>query len=489
MTLLELSEGLADITIHGDAAALVTGLEIDSRHVTPGDAFVAIAGAGADGHDFVPAAIAAGARAVVSQRPVECPANVANLVTPDTREALATLALNFHGDPSRALTLVGITGTNGKTSTAYLLQRVLEAGGLPCARFGTVAHDVGGRETPARTTTPDALELSRLLRVALDAGQTAAVAEVSSHALVGRRVERMRFQVAAWTNLTQDHLDFHHTMSEYRDAKLRVFDLVPSGGAAVLNRDDAYCDDFVRAARERAGVEATTYGVHASADLRAEGISATSSGTTFTAVGYGERRSINLRLLGGYNVHNALAALGVGLALGVSPEDAQVGVESLESVPGRFETVDAGQDFTAVVDYAHTPDALEHLLRAARDLRPGRVIVVFGCGGDRDRGKRAIMGRIGATMSDVSIITSDNPRTEDPEAIIREVADGVPDGASARAIPDREAAIAAAVHEARTGDMVVVAGKGHEDYQVLGTRRTDFDDRQVLRDRIRARRD
>jgi UDP-N-acetylmuramoyl-L-alanyl-D-glutamate--2,6-diaminopimelate ligase len=484
--LIELAAGVATVALHGELSTPVTGVEIDSRDVKPGDAFVALAGAGVDGHDFVQSAIAAGAVVVVSERRVECPAHVANLVTPDTRGALAALALNFYHDPSRELTLVGLTGTNGKTSTAYLAQRVLEAGGFPSARFGTVEHEVAGNVVAARTTTPDALELSRLLRSALDAGQTAAVAEVSSHALVGRRVDRMRIQVAAWTNLTQDHLDFHHTMDEYRDAKLRIFDLLPADGSAVLNRDDPYCDDFARAARGRAGVGVTTYGLRANADLQAVDIDASLSGTAFIAVHAGTRHSVNLRLLGAYNVHNALAALGIGFALGVSPEDACAGVESLPSVPGRFETVHAEQDFTAVVDYAHTPDALAHLLGAARDLGPGRLIVVFGCGGDRDRGKRPIMGRIGATMGDFAIITSDNPRTEDPNAIIREVHEGVPAGAHAVAIADREEAIAAAVGHACAGDMVVVAGKGHEDYQILSDRRIDFDDREVLRDCIRS---
>ncbi len=488
MTLLQLARRVAAITIYGDPGVSVADLAVDSRQVRPGGAFVAIAGADADGHDYVNAAVAAGATVVFTERVVDVPEGVTTVVAPDTRAAVAVLARNFYGDPSRKLNLVGITGTNGKTSTAYLAQRVLEAGGIACARFGTVAHEVAGRELSAATTTPDALELSRLLRTALDAGQMGAVAEVSSHALVGRRVAGMRLQVAAWTNLTQDHLDFHDTMEEYRDAKLTILDHVPSGGCAVLNRDDPYCDDFLRAARGRASIDCLTYGVTAAADLRAEDITAAPTGTTFTFARGEERFPVRLRLLGQYNVHNALAALGIGLALGVSPDDACDGVESLESVPGRFETVDAGQDFTAAVDYAHTPDALEHLLSAARDLRPNRVIAVFGCGGDRDRVKRPIMGRIGATLSDVAIITSDNPRTEDPEAIIREVEAGVPTGSSARAITDRAEAIAAAVTEARTGDIVLIAGKGHEDYQILGSRRIDFDDRQVLRDSIGASR-
>jgi UDP-N-acetylmuramoyl-L-alanyl-D-glutamate--2,6-diaminopimelate ligase len=488
VTLSDLAKGVAAVTIHGDSHASVTDLAIDSRQVKPGAAFVALTGAGVDGHDYVDAAVAAGAEVVITERVVDVPTHVTNVVATDTRAAVAVLARNFYGDPSRALTLVGITGTNGKTSTAYLAQRVLEAGGIACARFGTVAHEVAGRELPANTTTPDALELSRLLRTALDAGQTGAVAEVSSHALVGRRVDGMRLQVAAWTNLTQDHLDFHSTMDEYRDAKLAIFDHVPSDGRAVLNRDDPYCGDFLDAARGRVAAEPLTYGVDTAADLRAEHIDATPSGTTFALSHGDERTRVKLGLLGAYNVYNALAALGIGLALGLSPEEAVSGVESLDSVPGRFETVDAGQDFTAAVDYAHTPDALEHLLTAARDLRPNRVIAVFGCGGDRDRGKRPIMGRIGATLSDVAIITSDNPRTEDPDAIIRDVEAGAPTESNARAIADRGEAIAAAVAEARAGDIVLIAGKGHEDYQILASRRIDFDDRQVLRDHIRASR-
>jgi UDP-N-acetylmuramoyl-L-alanyl-D-glutamate--2,6-diaminopimelate ligase len=486
VTLLELARGLAGITIHGDASAEVTALHVDSRAVGPGDAFVAIPGANADGHDYIPAAVAAGARVVVSERAVELPGGVINLVVADARASLAVLARNFYGDPSRSLTLVGITGTNGKTSTAYLAQRVLEAGGFPCARFGTVAHDIAGIEHPAATTTPDALELNGLLRAALDGGQTAAVAEASSHALVGRRLDGVRLQVAAWTNLTQDHLDFHRTMDEYRDAKLAIFDhLAPDGGAA-LNADDPYCDDFAAAAQERAGVQPVTYGVADNAGLRAEDIQATAAGATFTLARGSERTPVRLSLLGAYNVHNALAALAIGFALDLAPDAACDGVESLRTVPGRFEPVDAGQNFTAAVDYAHTPDALEHLLAAARALGSGRVIAVFGCGGDRDRSKRPIMGRIGAAMSDVAIMTSDNPRSEDPAAILREVAAGAPEGSNTRSIVDREEAIAAAVAEAEAGDIVLIAGKGHEDYQILGDRRIDFDDRQVLRDHIRA---
>jgi len=486
LTLLELARGLTDAAIHGDAATEILSLHVDSRAVGPGDAFVAMPGANVDGHDYIPAAVAAGARAVVSERAVELPEGRANLVVEDARAAVATLARNFYGDPSHHLTLVGITGTNGKTSTAYLAQRVLEAGGYPCARLGTVAHEIAGTELPAATTTPDALEMNRLLRAALDGGQTAAVAEASSHALVGRRLDGLRLQMAAWTNLTQDHLDFHHTMEEYRDAKLAVFDHLARDGGVALNADDPYCDDFVAAARARAGVEATTYGATERADLRAENVHATARGATFTLARGDERTPIRLSLLGAYNVHNALAALAIGLALGMAPEAAREGVESLDTVPGRFEPVDVGQDFTAAVDYAHTPDALAHLLAAARALDPGRVISVFGCGGDRDRGKRPIMGRIGATMSDLAIITSDNPRSEDPHAILRDVVAGAPADANTRTIVDREEAIAAAVAEARAGDIVLIAGKGHEDYQILADRRIDFDDREVLRDHIRA---
>ncbi len=486
MTLLDLARGLAGATIHGDPAVEVQALRVDSRAVEPGDAFAAIPGANVDGHDYIPAAVASGARVVVSERPVGLPAGRVNVVVPDGRVAIAALARNFYGDPSRALTLVGITGTNGKTSTAYLTQRALEAGGSPCARFGTVAHEIAGEEHAAATTTPDALEMNRLLRVALDGGQTAAVAEVSSHALVGRRLDGARLQVAAWTNLTQDHLDFHHTMEQYRDAKLAVFDHLATDGAAALNADDPQCSAFVEAARERAGVEPMTYGVAEGADVRAEDVQATAAGATFTLAHGGGQTPVALSLLGAYNVYNALAALAIALALDVSPEAAREGVESLRAVPGRFEPVDVGQGFTAAVDYAHTPDALEHLLGAARALSPTRIITVFGCGGDRDRSKRPIMGRIGATMSDLAIITSDNPRSEDPDAILREVAEGAPADANTRSIVDREEAIAAAVAEAEDGDIVLVAGKGHEDYQILGDERIDFDDRQVLRDRIRA---
>jgi len=487
VTVEELTRGVAGCRIVGDKGRLVANLVANHTQVGEGDAFVAIRGARFDGHDFLEEAVRRGAKTLIVERDPGEKGSLTWVQVPDTRVSLAPLAANFYRRPFEQMILVGITGTNGKTSTAHWTQELLRARGHRCARLGTVGHEIAGETTEAPNTTPDALELNRLLRRALDAGDTACAMEVSSHALSTHRVEGVLFDVAVWTNLTQDHLDFHQTMEAYREAKLRLFRQLKPNGVAVLNRDDPSFPFFERVVRERSDVRLLTFGRSEEADLRAESVELTPRGTRFTLVHGTAHIPITLHIPGDFNVMNALAALGVGVGLGLTPEELRRGMEAMKRVPGRFESVDVGQPFAVVVDYAHTPDALERVLRAARASNPRRVLVVFGCGGDRDNTKRPIMGRIASELADVVVITSDNPRTEDPHRIIAQIEAGIPKGRPFTTIPSREEAIAAAVSMAEPGDMLVIAGKGHEDYQILGTTKVHFDDREVARKWLEAR--
>jgi UDP-N-acetylmuramoyl-L-alanyl-D-glutamate--2,6-diaminopimelate ligase len=487
MTVEELARGVASCRVVGDGKRFVANLVANHTLVGEGDAFVAIRGARFDGHDFLEEAVRRGAKTLVVEREPGEKGDVSWIRVPDTRVALAALAANFFRRPFDRMTLVGITGTNGKTSTAHLTQELLRAHGQRCSRLGTVGHEIAGSLFEAPNTTPDALELNRLLSGALDSGDTACVMEVSSHALCTHRVEHVLFDVAVWTNLTQDHLDFHKTMDDYRDAKLRLYRQLKPNGVAVLNRDDPAFPDFERVARERSDVRVLSFGHDSAADLRAEAIEPTPYETRFVFAYDTTRVPIRLHIPGDFNVMNALAALGVGVGLGLSPDALSRGIDALKRVPGRFESVNAGQPFAVVVDYAHTPDALERVLNAARASKPRRVLVVFGCGGDRDNTKRPIMGRIAARLADVVVVTSDNPRTEDPARIIAQIEAGIPAGRDFTTIPSREEAIAYAVSVAEPGDMLVIAGKGHEDYQILGTTKVHFDDREVARKYLEAR--
>lgn len=491
MTVEELVRGVEVCRLFGDRRRSVAHLVANHALVGEGDAFVAIRGARFDGHDFLEEAIRRGAKVlIVEQIPEKKQVSEGELCwvqVPNTRAALARLAANFYRRPFERMVLIGVTGTNGKTSTAHLIQETLRAHGHRCARLGTVGHEIGGKCLEAPNTTPDALELNRLLSEALQAGDTACAMEVSSHALCTHRVEEVLFDAAVWTNLTQDHLDFHGTMEAYRDAKLQLFRQLKPHGIAVLNREDPSFSHFERVVRERSDVRMLTFGYCPDADLRAEEIVPSPYGTHFTFVFGPMRVPIHLHLPGDFNVMNALAALGVGIGLGLSSEELSRGIDALKRVPGRFESVNVGQPFAVVVDYAHTPDALERVLKAARASNPKRVLVVFGCGGDRDNTKRPIMGRIASELANVVIVTSDNPRTEDPLRIIAQIEAGIPSGRKYFSIPAREEAIAYAVSIAEEGDMLVIAGKGHEDYQILGATKIHFDDREIARKYLEKR--
>jgi UDP-N-acetylmuramoyl-L-alanyl-D-glutamate--2,6-diaminopimelate ligase len=440
----------------------------DSRAALPGALYVAMRGERVDGHQFVRAAVANGAVAVVAER--ETAVDAPQIIVDDTRVAISRLANAFFGYPSQAMHVAGITGTNGKTTTAHLLRAVLEVAGEECGIIGTLGGAFHDEKWPLGNTTPLALELHRVLAAMRSSGATAVAMEVSSHALALGRVDDVQFAVAALTNITRDHLDFHGTLERYIAAKRKLFDLAPK---AVLNMDDPA---GVRFAAELPG--ALTFAIDAPADVRSENIVLKGDGSTFTIDG----TPVEIFLPGRFNVRNALATFAIARSLGLADKVIVKGLAAARAVPGRMERIGAfGID--AIVDYAHTPDALENVLHAARETTRGNLIVVFGCGGDRDSGKRAEMGAIASRGSDRVIVTSDNPRSEDPMRIAREVASGIP----ADIIIDRRAAIRKAIFEAVAGDTVIVAGKGHETYQIVGDETHPFDDRDEVRAAFAAR--
>jgi len=485
----ELRAGSVDVPVRSIAS--------DSRTVEPGDVFVCLAGyrteggeVRADRHAFIPMAVERGATALVVEREVSAPPGVTVVRVADCWTAIAAMAGAFFDQPSLALKMIGVTGTSGKTSTTYFVESVLAAAGIRAARFGTIEYRFSDTVVAAAQTTPEAPELQRLLRRAVDGGFAAVVMEVSSHALELRRVGGVAFDVAVFTNISQDHLNFHPDMHHYLRAKGRLFQELGSGGksaTAVVNIDDPASAHIIAVNRGAL----LTYGVSAAAAVRAHDMRTGLVGTRFRAATPRGDVEVDLPHLGDFHVHNALAAVGVAIALGIDRAAIERGLAMTPPVPGRFELVDCGQDFRVAVDYAHKPDALERLLRSVRHLAPRRVITVFGCGGDRDRGKRPIMGRIAAALSDVVIVTSDNPRSEPPERIIAEIVAGtraVPGAASRVAVePDRAAAISNAIQLAQPDDVVIVAGKGHETYQLFADHRIHFDDREHVRAALRRR--
>jgi UDP-N-acetylmuramoyl-L-alanyl-D-glutamate--2,6-diaminopimelate ligase len=441
--------------------------------VEPGTLFFCVPGEKVDGHAFAAGAVEAGAAGLVGER--ELSVDAPQILVPDARAAMAPLAACFYGDPTGELTVAGITGTNGKTTTAFLLREILESAEVRCGLLGTVKQVVGGVDEEVERTTPEAIDLQGTFRRMLDGGDRACAMEVSSHALALHRADAIHFDVALFTNLTQDHLDFHAGMEDYFRSKRLLFEMGP--GVAIVNVDDPYGR---RLAEE---FECVTFSAEGGdADLAAGDVGIAPLGAEFSVGGV----AVRTRLPGAFNVSNALAAFAAATSMGVEPEVAAAGLAGAAAPPGRFEPIDEGQDFSVLVDYAHTPDSLENVLRAARGLGEGRVISVFGAGGDRDRGKRPQMGRAGAELSDLAIVTSDNPRSEDPEAIVAEIVAGIDDRGGVVEEVDRRAAIALALSRAEPGDTVVIAGKGHEQGQEFGEgRKLPFDDRDVAREELR----
>ena len=504
--LFQTVEGQIDVmSCQGNLDVDVLDLTDDSRVVKAGSLFVAVKGTQVDGHHFIDRAIQAGAAAVVIDKAQEGdlsllmtqssdPSSIPVVQVDNSRRALGILAGRFYGDPSSRLRMIGVTGTNGKTTVTYLCKAILESVGRKVGLLGTVAYQIGSDTIPATHTTPGAVEFQRLLAQMVKAGLDTAVMEVSSHALALDRTSGCEFDVAVFTNLTQDHLDFHGTFDEYFRSKQRLFTELTartsrSGSTrAIVNIDDPKGRELCQST----GAPVWTYSLSAPSDIRAEQVQLHLEGTQFNAVTPHGAIPIDTQLVGEHNVYNLLCAIAVALHEGVSLSAIRDGIQDIPNVPGRFERIDGGQAFTVVVDYAHTDDALDRLLTTAQALKVGRVLTVFGCGGDRDRGKRPKMGKVAARKSDLVFLTSDNPRTEDPLEIIREVEVGIREGrmgtTGARGYsvePDRALAIEAAIREAKPGDMVLIAGKGHEDYQIIGTQRHHFDDREIARAAIR----
>ena len=489
MTLRDLMAEMEVAAMHGDPQVDVTGLALDSRRVRGGDLFFALAGQKRDGGAFVDAAFAAGASAAVVER------GTATALAPvvevaDPRLALAQAACSFHGHPSRALKVAAVTGTNGKTTTTWMLESIFRAAGWKPGRIGTTGYRVGDETRPAPFTTPEAPELQALLREMAEIGVDAVALEASSHALAQRRTWGLECDVAIFTNLTQDHLDYHGSTEAYRDAKLRLFDgrnapLAAKKPVAVVNADDPE-GVWVSEAAHKGAARIVRYGEARHADVRIESVKPRAHGLLVTLAEGGRSIEIQLPLLGRYNAWNAAAAWAAGRALGLDREPIVLGLGVVSAVPGRLERVDAGQPFTVLVDYAHTPDALTRALQAVREHVPGRVLLVFGCGGDRDRGKRPLMGRAAAELADRAWVTNDNPRSEDPAAIAREIVAGAPH-AGLEVVLERRDAIGAALDAARRGDAVLIAGKGHETTQTVGEAVMPFDDREVARTRLLAR--
>ena len=480
----------ADDALRAEAAVgAVSGLAYDSRTVKSGDVFVALKGQHADGTAFARQAIDRGAVAIVSEEAAPEGVHVPWAIVADARLALALMAVTFYRDPSREMRVVGITGTNGKTTTAYLVAGIFEAAGVRCGVLGTVAYKIGDELREATRTTPEAPDVQALLREMVDRGCGACAMEVSSHALALRRVDGMSFAAAVFTNLTRDHLDFHAGMDDYFRAKRRLFEMLPRNAPSILNVDDPRCGSLMEA-----GGRPLTYGMQRPADVKPGPVSFSLDGLQFDVATPRDTLHVRSKLIGKPNVYNILAAVATATALDVSSDAIEKGLYALDAVPGRFQTVSGpNDDVTVVVDYAHTDDALRNLLETARPLAHGRLITVFGCGGDRDRTKRPLMGAVAGRLSDVIVITSDNPRSEDPTRIIEEIQRGItPDTRRERqsllTIVDRRQAIARAVEIARAGDVVLVAGKGHEKYQVIGDRTLAFDDVAVAREALGRRR-
>jgi UDP-N-acetylmuramoyl-L-alanyl-D-glutamate--2,6-diaminopimelate ligase len=497
--------------VTGDLSGDVRSLCYDSRQCSPGSLFVAVPGLKVDGHRFLDEAVRRGARFVVVERDIHPPRGVVAVRVTDSRRALGTLGRNFFENPSGSLCLVGIVGTNGKTTVTYLLESILLAAGQRPGILGTVNYRFGDRLWPAPNTTPESLEMQRILRVMLDAGATHAVGEISSHALELKRVDDCDFDLGVFTNLSQDHLDFHGTMEAYFAAKSRMFlEILPASRKGRAIRAAVNADDpWGRKLLAQAAVKTLSYGLETPADVSARNVSLTVEGIEAEVRGPGIATTLRSPLIGRFNLYNILAAAAAAAALGIPEAAVREGVENLRNVPGRLEMVAGGKNDPRIfVDYAHTEDALRRVLENLAAFRRGRIITVFGCGGDRDRGKRPLMGRAAVEGSSVTVVTSDNPRTEDPLEIIREIETGVvglpvrrlkaPDlnGTSGKTgrpvylvVPDRREAIRRAIGAAGPDDIVLIAGKGHEDYQIVGTERTHFDDRQIARELLAGARE
>ena len=484
MQLRTLASGLDAIHWIGDAGREIRGIQYDSRQVQPGDLFCAVPGFRTDGHLYCQEAKHRGAVAVLVERSDAVPEGLSGVVVRDVRAAMAKVADVFFGSPSRRLWMVGVTGTNGKTTVTHLVRSILEAEDVPCGLTGTVHTLIGPEMFKVVRTTPEAPDLQRILRHMVDRGMQAAVMEVSSHALALKRVGGVQYDVAVFTNLTQDHLDFHKDFEDYYQAKAQLFrglghDIDKGPKAAVINHDDQYAARFAK----ESPVPVVTYGLSEGADIRGEHLKIGGSGVEFVAVfPDGRRQPVSFGMTGKFNVQNALAAMAVGYVRQIDPQTMAKALAQSPGVPGRFERIDLSQPFTVIVDYAHTPDGLENVLLTAREFALGRVMVVFGAGGDRDQGKRGLMGEVAGRYADWTMLTVDNPRSEDPREIIAQIEQGLHAVGGKWAVElDRERAIRHVLMDAKPGDVILIVGKGHETYQIYRDATIHFDDREVAR--------
>lgn len=480
--LSEIIEGIEIKSSSGDKETMIQGITMDSRQVQPGDLYACVPGLNVDGHDFAAQALEKGATALLVERIL--PLEVPQLQVKNVRAILGQISANIYDHPANHLEVIGVTGTNGKTTITHLIERIAMKEGKKVGLIGTLGAHIAGRELPGSRTTPEAIDLQKLLAVMVDEGVELAVMEVSSHALVLGRVTGCEFDAAIFTNLTQDHLDYHKTMEEYLLAKAQLFSGLTGSKQpkiGVLNGDDPASGTL----REISAAPVVTYGVKAEKlDYRAEEIELKAGEIQYTVCFKGQSEQVVYSTPGMFSVYNSLAAFAWGVESGRDPGLVAEALTEIEGVPGRFESIRMGQPFQVIVDYAHTPDGLENVLRTAREFTQGRLITVFGCGGDRDKGKRPKMGAIAADLSDFALVTSDNPRTEEPRQIIKDVLVGVV-GVEHTAIENRREAIETACRMAKPGDTVLIAGKGHEDYQIIGTEVFPFDDRVVAREALR----
>ena len=479
MQLADLIQGLRAISIHGPVDREITGVRYDSRRVGSGNLFIAVRGACFDGHSFIEQAVDRGAVAIIGEE-AGLSKRATTIVVPNSREALARLAATYYGDPSRKLKVIGVTGTNGKSTTSFLVKHLLERANQSTGLIGTVQYEIGERVLPAQRTTPESLDLQELLSQCVEAGCRNVVLEVSSHALCQGRASEIAFDVGAFTNLTQDHLDFHHGMKEYFEAKARLFDSVRDNQkkerSAVINIDDPYGQQLV--ARFGRDLPIFTYGMGARAEFRASNFKVEMNGTSYQLNAKEKSYLVRLPLIGRFNIYNSLAALAVAHAVGADLRTSVLALASAPQIPGRLEAVPAKRQFQVFVDYAHTDDALMNVVRTCRELHPNRLILVFGCGGNRDRTKRSLMGTVADQYADYAILTSDNPRKEDPEAIVRDIEAGFK-RKNYEKIVDRKEAISRAIALAQPKDIVLIAGKGHEKYQEFSDYTIPFDDVEV----------
>lgn len=476
MKLRELIKNLSIIEMNADAELEISGVSYDSRKTEKGDMFVAIRGFEADGHKFIPKAVENGAAVILCEEKPSC--DIPYVLVSDSRYGLAIVSRDFFGDPASEMTMIGITGTSGKTSSSYLIKHMLESKlDAKVGLIGTNGNMIGDEFLHTEHTTPESYELHKLFRHMADSGCTHVVMEVSSHSLTLERVAGIHFDVALYTNLSQDHLDFHGTMEEYAAAKRKLFSMCSLG---CFNLDDAWADFM----RDGASCRTMTFSTEKNeADLVAKDIRLTADGVRFASVSGDEISMTKLGIPGMFSVYNALGTMSVGLALGLSLADCSDAMSSAKGVKGRLEIVPTGRDFSVVIDYSHKPDALEKVLKTLKPVTRGRLIALFGCGGDRDKLKRPIMGCIAADNADLVVVTSDNPRTEDPDEIIREIVAGMKDKRTpTKVICDRREAIAWAIDNAAPGDVLLLAGKGHEDYQVVGHEKHHMDEREIVSD-------